>query len=358
MSPARQIRFWLIGLLLFAVVLWVLAGMLLPFVAGLAIAYLLDPLVDRFESWGLPRWLGTTLSLLSFVVVLVAFALLLVPLIQAQTAQLIEVLPGYATAFRARVEPLIMRFVENLSPEDVERLRGAAGQHAMDVVGWVAKVLRSVLSGGLAFFDVLSVLFITPVVAFYLLRDWDLLIAKVDQWLPRMHASTIREQARQVDDTLAGFLRGQAVVCMALGSFYAIALSAAGLTFGLVIGLLSGFLSFIPYVGSLFGFVSAVGLALMQFDSPWRVAIVAGIFLFGQAVEGNVLTPKVVGDKVGLHPVWMIFALLAGGSLFGFVGVLLAVPVAAVIGVLTRFALGQYLQSPYYRGTNAGPPLP
>lgn len=358
MSPARQIRFWLVGLLLFVAVLWVLAGMLLPFVAGLAIAYLLDPFVDRFERWGLPRWLGTTLSLLSFVVVLVVFALLLVPLIQAQTAQLIEVLPGYAAAFRARVEPLIMSFVDNLSPEDVERLRGAAGQHAMDVAGWVVNVLRGILSGGLALFDVLSVLFITPVVAFYLLRDWDRLVAKVDQWLPRMHAPVIREQAREVDDTLAGFLRGQALVCLALGSFYAIALSAAGLTFGLVIGLLSGLLSFIPYVGSLFGFVSAVGLALMQFDNPWRVVIVAAIFLFGQAVEGNVLTPKVVGDKVGLHPVWMIFALLAGGSLFGFVGVLLAVPVAAVIGVLTRFALGQYLQSPYYRGTNAGPPPP
>lgn len=353
MSPGRQIRFWLIGFALFVAALWVLSGMLLPFVAGLAIAYLLDPMVDVLERWRLPRWLGTALVLLFFVLLLVAVVLLLVPLVQAQTSQLIEVLPSYAARLRERVMPVVERIVERLSPEDVARLRGAAGQYAGDIVGWVAGVLTGILSGGMALFDVLSVLFITPVVAFYLLRDWDKLVGTVDRWLPRMHADTVRAQAREVDDTLAGFVRGQATVCLVLGGFYAVALSAAGLKFGLVIGLVSGFLSFIPYVGSLFGFVASTGLALLQFDEWWRVVLVAGIFLFGQAVEGNVLTPKLVGDKVGLHPVWVMFALLAGGSLFGFVGVLLAVPVAAVIGVLTRFALRQYLDSAYYRGTAA-----
>lgn len=349
-TAARPLRFWLIGLGLFVLVLWLLSGMLLPFVAGLAIAYLLDPVVDRLERWRLPRWLATTLVLLSFVVVLVVVSLLLLPLVQAQVAHLIEVLPHYATAMKERVLPMIDRLVHRLSPEDVERLRGAAGNYAGDMVGWVGRVLTGILSGGLALFDVLSVLFITPVVAFYLMRDWDLLVAKVNGWLPLNHAATIREQVRQVDATLAGFVRGQALVCLVLGLFYAVALSAAGLDFGLVIGLLAGLLSFIPYVGTLFGFVSSTGLALLQFDELWRVGVVVGIFLFGQAVEGNVLTPKLVGEKVGLHAVWVIFALLAGGTLFGFVGVLLAVPVAAVIGVLARFALGRYLESPYYRG--------
>ncbi|MBP2314014.1 AI-2E family transporter [Azospirillum soli] len=356
MSPAKQLRFWLIGLGLFVLALWMLSGMLLPFVAGLAIAYLLDPVVDRLERWGLPRWLATTTVLLSFVVVLVLFALLLLPLVQAQVAHLIEVLPHYATVLRERVLPMLDRLIHRLSPEDVERLRGAAGSYAGDVVGWVGRMLTRILSGGLALFDVLSVLFITPIVAFYLMRDWDVLVATVDSWLPRHHAETIREQAREVDSTLAGFVRGQALVCVVLGVFYAVALSAAGLDFGLVIGLVAGLLSFIPYVGSLFGFVSSTGLALLQFDELWRVGIVVGIFLFGQAVEGNVLTPKLVGEKVGLHAVWVIFALLAGGSLFGFVGVLLAVPVAAVIGVLTRFALRQYLASPYYRGNGTVEP--
>lgn len=353
-EPNRQLRFWLIGLGLFVLALWLLSGMLLPFVVGLAVAYLLDPVVDRLERWRLPRWLATTLVLLFFVVILVLLTLLLLPLVQAQVSHLIEVLPSYATALRERVLPMIDRLVHRLSPEDVERLRGAAGNYAGEVVGWVGRVLTSILSGGLALFDVLSVLFITPIVAFYLMRDWDLLVAKVDSWLPLHHAATIREQARQVDATLAGFVRGQALVCLVLGLFYAVALSAAGLDFGLVIGLMAGLLSFIPYVGSLFGFVSSTGLALLQFDDLWRVGIVVGIFLFGQAMEGNVLTPKLVGEKVGLHAVWVIFALLAGGTLFGFVGVLLAVPVAAVIGVLTRFALGRYLDSPYYRG-NAAP---
>jgi predicted PurR-regulated permease PerM len=227
----------------------------------------------------------------------------------------------------------------------------AAGDFASRAVNWALQALGGVISGGLALVNILSLLFITPVVTFYLLRDWDRVLAHIDALLPREHAETIREQARLVNDTLAGFVRGQATVCFLLGTFYAVALSLAGLNFGLVIGLVSGILSFIPYVGTIFGFVAASGLALAQFDEWYRIAIVIGIFLFGQFVEGNFLTPKLVGDRVRLHPVWVIFALLAGGTLFGFAGVLLAVPVAAVIGVLTRFAVSRYTASPLYGGT-------
>jgi predicted PurR-regulated permease PerM len=349
-TAGRQLRFWLIGLLLATLTIWILSGMLLPFVVGLAIAYGFSPLVDRMERRRLPRWLGTTLVLASFVLALVVFVLLLLPLAEAQVSQLIDSLPQYREALRGRVMPLIERLVSHLSDEDVQRLRGAAGQYAFNVAGWAAQVLRGVLTGGLALIDVASLLFITPVVAFYLLRDWSRLVATVDRWLPRDHAPTIRQQAREINRTLSGFVRGQALVCVALGTFYAVGLSAAGLNFGLVIGLLAGVLTFVPYVGTLFGFASSVSLALLQFDDVWRVGVIVGVFLVGQALEGNVLTPKLVGDKVGLHPVWVMFALLAGASLFGFLGVLIAVPMAATIGVLVRFALGQYLQSSYYHG--------
>ncbi|HYG85863.1 MAG TPA: AI-2E family transporter [Azospirillum sp.] len=355
MNPARQIRFWLIGFALFVSALWLLSDMLLPFVTGLAIAYFLDPLVDRAERLGLPRWAGAVLVLLSFVLVMVLFVLLLLPLVQAQASLLLDTLPQYAQVLRDRVLPALDRLLHRLSPEDVERLRSAAGQYAGEAVGWLGRVMRGILSGGLALFDVFSVLFITPIVAFYLLRDWDKLVGTVDGWLPRQHLTTIRAQVLEVNRTLAGFVRGQALVCLVLGLFYAVGLSAAGLNFGLVVGLLAGLLSFIPYVGTLFGFATSTGLALLQFDEWWRVGVVVVIFVFGQMVEGNVLTPKLVGDKVGLHPVWVMFALLAGGSLFGFVGVLLAVPVAAVIGVLTRFALRRYLASDYYNGAVDSP---
>lgn len=353
MTASRQLRFWLVGTAVFILLLWVLGDVLGPFVAGMAVAYLLDPLVDRGERSGMPRWLAATVVLLSFAMLVFIAILLLVPLLRAQVVQLIEGAPGLVAWAKNDLIPELEALVGRLSPEDVERLRTAVGEYAGTAAGWAADVVRGVLSGGVAIVDVISVLLITPIVAFYLLRDWDKLMGTLDSWLPRPHAETVREQAREVDSTLAGFVRGQATVCVVLGLFYALALSAAGLNFGLVVGLVAGLLSFIPYVGSLVGFAASVGIALFQFDELWRVGLVAGIFIFGQAVEGNVLTPKLVGDRVGLHPVWVIFALMAAGSLFGFVGILLAVPVAAVIGVLVRFGLKQYLASPIYTGLSA-----
>jgi predicted PurR-regulated permease PerM len=189
---------------------------------------------------------------------------------------------------------------------------------------------------------------ITPVVTFYLLRDWDKLVAKLDQWLPRDSAETIRAQVALVDETLAAFARGQAIVCLLLGVFYGIGLTLVGLEYGLIIGLVTGLISFVPYFGMLTGMVVGVGLAFVQFDSLMPVVMVLAVFGVGQVIEGNVVTPKLVGDRIGLHPVWMIFALMAGGALFGFMGILLAVPVAATIGVLSRFALSRYLAGPLY----------
>jgi predicted PurR-regulated permease PerM len=356
MTARRQFRFWLAGLGVALALLWLLADALLPFVAGMAIAYLLDPPTDRLERLGLPRWLATTLVLLSFALVLALALLLLVPLVQAQAAQLVDVLPAMAEWLRESALPWAERLLRRLPPDDLARLRAGAEQYAGEVVSWFGRVVRGVLTGGLALFDVLSVALVTPIVAFYLLRDWDPMVRAVEGWLPRHHRAVILEQVEEVDRTLSGFVRGQATVCAALGLFYAVALTAVGLNFGLVIGLVAGLLSFVPFVGSLVGFAGSVGIALFQYDDWGMVALVAGVFVFGQAVEGNVLTPRFVGGRVGLHPVWVMFALLAGGSLFGFLGVLLAVPVAAVIGVLVRFLLGRYLESRYYTGPDPDHP--
>ena len=346
---SRQRWFWLAALALGVLALYVLREVLAPFVAGAAVAYLLDPVCDRLQRLGLGRTLATTVVTLAFVVLVALLLLLLLPTLYHQLVSFIESLPSIIENIRERVLPLIEELRQ--AAGQTAQISQAAGDFAGRAVNWVLQALGTLISGGLALVNILSLVFITPVVTFYLLRDWDRVLAHIDALLPREHAEIIREQARLVNETLSGFVRGQATVCFLLGAFYAVALSLAGLNFGLVIGLIAGILSFIPFVGTIFGFVASTGLALAQFDEWHRIAIVIAIFLFGQMVEGNFLTPKLVGDRVRLHPVWVIFALLAGGTLFGFVGVLLAVPTAAVIGVLARFAISRYTASPIYAGT-------
>ncbi len=355
MSRNRQIRFWLIALVVFVAALWLLRDILMPFVAGMAVAYFLDPVADRLERAGLSRLTATVIITVGFVVLLMLVLLLLVPVLQGQLGSFVSHIPSYAARLAQRSQPLLERIQEYLSPEDVERLRAAVGEFAGTAITWRGGVLKGVLASGGAICNLLSVLFITPVVAFYLLRDWDRMLDKVDSWLPRRHAPVIRAQFAEIDRSLAGFVRGQATVCLALAGMYGVGLTLVGLEVGLVLGIAAGLVSFIPYLGSISGFVVGVLLAVAQSHEWVLPAMVAGVFIVGQAIEGNFLTPKLVGDRVGLHPVWIIFALLAAGSLFGFVGVLLGVPLAAMIGVLVRFALSRYLASPLYSGNGTGP---
>ena len=299
------------------------------------------------------RTWATTIVTAMFVLVCILVLLLLIPAIVGQVADIIQRAPAYLDAIRREIATLIEALNDRFQPETLERLRAALSGSADKVVSWVTNLLGGLVSGGVAVVNFIALLVITPVVAFYLLRDWDSILAQIDDVLPRRHQMTVRALAKEVDETLAGFIRGQGMVCLLLAIFYAVGLSLAGLDFGLLVGLVAGFLSFIPYVGSLVGLFLSVGLALAQFDSWVDIGIVAAIFFVGQAIEGNVLTPKLVGEKVGLHPVWVMFALLAGGALFGFVGVLLAVPVAAIVGVGVRFAIGQYLLSPVYTGVES-----
>ena len=355
MNPARQVLAWLLAGLLAALGLYLLRDILLPFVAGMAIAYLLDPIADRLEDWGCSRALATSLITAALFLILVAFILVLLPLLQDQVIGFIGRLPVYAENLRARLDWIVASLQAGVDPEDLERLRAAGAAYLGEAVAWIARMLAGLWSGGVALLNLLSLVFITPVVAFYLLRDWDRIVGRIDGWLPRPHAEVIREQFKEIDRRLAGFVRGQAVVAGILALLYAVGLSLVGLDFGLVIGLGAGAISFVPFLGAIAGFVVSMGVALFQFGDDWlRIALVAAIFIAGQALEGNFLTPRLVGQRIGLHPVWLIFGVLAGGVLLGFVGVLLAVPAAAAIGVVVRFGLDRYMHSALYLG--AAPP--
>lgn len=340
----------LVGLLVASLLaLHLFASILLPFVAAGGIAYFLDPPTTRLTRLGVPRAAASFLMILGLVALCLLFALLLYPLLLNQIGLLISRVPSYAYALRLWAGEIIAHLQERLGPEFVDsRLRDIVGGQAGVMLGFLAGALARIVGGGFALFNVLSLVVVTPVVAFYVLRDWPRAVARIDSWLPRRYAGVIREQAREVDRILAAWLRGQMLCCVLLAVFYAVALSAVGLDLGLIVGISAGLLSFIPYVGSITGAVASIGLAFAQFPD-WRgVAVVAGVFVMGQVLEGYVIYPRFLGDRVELHAAWVIFALFAGGAAFGFLGVLLAVPVAATFGVLARFWLRRYLNSPLY----------
>lgn len=353
MTLGRQALIWAIVAIVFVVLLQVLSSIMLPFVAGMAIAYFLDPIADRLEDMGLSRMAATSVISIVGLLVFMLALLLLLPVLQDQIVKFIERAPGYIEQIRQIFDRVMNgRLAQFIAGFDTDA-RTALTDIAKSAVGWAAEVFQRAISGGLAFVSFMSLVFVTPVVAFYLLLDWDRMLERMDSWLPRDHADTIRRLVGEMDSMLSGFVRGQVTVCMVLGTFYATALSLIGLDFGLFVGLVAGLVSFIPFVGAIVGLVLSIGLALVQFwPDPLMIGAVAAVFFIGQAIEGNVLTPWLVGSRVQLHPVWVIFALFAFGTLFGFVGVLLALPLAAMIGVLTRFGLGEYLKSDLYKGNH------
>ncbi|MEM9795319.1 MAG: AI-2E family transporter [Pseudomonadota bacterium] len=353
--PARQqVIYWGLAAAVFLVLLWYLGPVLLPFIVGGAIAYILDPLADRLENVGLPRAAATTVITLVGVMLLVIAVAFLIPMLIRQTEALVSVAPEYFAALRTTLAANFPALVA----EDGIVQRGLAdlGEMVRDRGGALA---QQVVAGLFGVVNALVFVVVVPVVAFYLLLDWDNMVARIDDLLPRDHVGTIRRLALEIDRTLASFVRGQLTVCLILGTFYSVALMAVGLQFGLVVGAIAGLITFIPYIGALVGGALAIGLALFQFWGDWvSIGLVAGIFALGQFLEGNVLTPKLVGDSVGLHPVWLLFALSAFGSIYGFVGMLVAVPVAAALGVVARFIVSEYKDSLLYRGTEPDDPAP
>ena len=354
-----QIGFWVGVLLLLILLLWVFSGVLLPFAAAVALGYLLNPVADRLERLGLSRLGATLLIMVAFVLLLVVALVLIVPILGRQLVAFIEVLPSYVFKLEQLISSESERFGREYGGSILQRL-GLSAQAGVDLrnsttdllvqaAQWAASFLKSVWTNGAALVSVISLIIVTPVVAFYMLLDWEKMIATIDGLVPLRYRDTVRELAREIDAAMAGFLRGQSLVCLFLGAWYGIGLTLIGLNFGLLIGITAGLLSFIPYVGSLTALVLSSAVAIVQDWPQWKLLFMAlGVFLTGQFLEGNILSPKLVGDSVGLHPVWLIFALLAFGSLFGFTGLITAVPLAAAAGVVLRFAVKRYRESPIF----------
>lgn len=344
-----QAKYWGIVAVLFGLALWFLGDVLLPFIVGGAIAYMMDPVADRLQRLKFSRVAATaTISLLA-ILVIVPVMIFVIREVAVQTAALLEQAPKYLSGLYAYLSERFPALLDENST-----LSKTISSFGTTLQERGSALVRTVFSSAIGVINAAVFVVVVPVVAFYLLLDWDNLIAKVDGLLPRDHAPQIRLLAAEIDNTLASFVRGQLTVCAILGTFYAVALMLVGLQFGLVVGVIAGLITFIPYVGALVGGALAIGLALFQFwsDPQWIVAV-AIIFAIGQFLEGNILTPKLVGESVGLHPVWLLFALSAFGTIFGFVGMLVAVPVAAILGVLTRFGLLQYQSSRLYRGLDS-----
>lgn len=352
MTLRHHIYFWLGTCAAFLAFVYVFKSVLLPFVLGIAIAYLLNPLVIALGKVKIKRSIAALIILLTFFAFMAIFVALIAPVLYKQSLQLIEDAPQYAQDLWAMIEPVLMQVTHKLGLNgdaqiDVKELLANNSGTAADIF---KKILDKIAAGGQAVMSTITVVTFTPVVAYFVMKEWNFITNWVEDLLPQDYKETIKDLLKQIDVKISGFVRGQLSVAFILGVAYAIALTIAGLKYGALIGLGAGLLSIIPMVGSAIGLTVSIVVAYFQSYDLIYVGIIAAIFFAGQLIEGNILSPKIVGNSVGLHPLWVFFALLAGGALFGIVGMLLAVPVAAVAGVLLAFALTQYKSSPLYKG--------
>ena len=353
---ARPLTFWILLLAVVIALVVLLREILLPFVAGMGLAYLLDPLANRLERLGMNRLVATLAIVGLFVVLVVVSIWAAAPIIVRELASFIDNFPGYVRQLEELASDPGRPWLRKLVGEGLGSAEKSIGELANLGAGWATEFLRSAWSGGRALLSVFSLAVVTPIVACYLVYDWNRMIATVDSWVPPQRRDTVRALAREIDDTIGGFVRGQSTLCLILAVFYAATLSLIGLKHGMLIGVAAGLISFIPYLGSLTGLVVATCVAIAQFWPSWSlILLVPAIFFVGQSLADYALSPYLVGRRVHLNPVWLMFALFAFGYLFGFVGLLIAVPLAAAIGVLLRFAMRQYFASPYYAAGQAAP---
>lgn len=347
----KTFQFWVFFFAAVVVFIWLFNPILAPFIVGFAVAYLLNPIVVKLERHRVPRWLSALMILGLFFVLLIVGLLLAIPKLVSEMVDFVRLMPvayqngqeWVAQTFPTLEIPQTFDDVKNIDTEGL-------GDKLGPVVAFSKDMLGNIFKSGMAIIGFISFLALMPIIAFYLLIDWSRVVAKIYGLMPKRNASRIQNMLNEIDQSLAGFIRGQLMVCAILGGFYAIALSLLGLNYGFFVGVAAGVLSIIPFVGSAFGLVASVGLAFYQFGG-WEYPLAAlAIFVFGQVVEGNYLTPKLVGNSIGLHPLWVIFALMAGGMLLGIVGMIIAIPVAAIIAVLIRHANEIYKGSSYYSG--------
>jgi predicted PurR-regulated permease PerM len=343
---------WIVGAALFITAIYLVKGILFPFMAALLVAYAMTPAVRRMEKLGLSRSLATAIMIVGFCIAIASLLFVAVPFIQTELTNLAKQVPQYGQRIWSVVGPITEELSLYVDPSDMARLRDTASGYLADVVSWGIRLIAGILTSTLAIANLISLIVVTPVVAFYVLRDWNRMTNTVDGWLPRKHAQIIRNVLKDINNTIGGFAKGQATVCVALAIYYMTMLTIVDLDFSITVGLVIGLISFVPYVGAFVGFLLSIGIALAQFSDWWSIGLVAAVFFVGQIIEGYLLVPNLVGDRIGLHPVWVIFAVLAGGVIYGFVGILIALPVAAALGVLFRYGLSYYKQSPYYLGVN------
>lgn len=349
MIARNHFIFWSLAALAFAGFVFLFKSVLLPFVLGIAVAYLLNPLVNRLGKWGLNRGAAALFILSMFLVIAGGLLAILIPVLARELAEFAGDLPGYIDRLEQILTPYSDRLQALVDGGQEANIKELLTQNSAVGLDTANKLLIGVAAGGTALIGFISLVVIMPVVAYFMMKEWPKITDWVIDLMPRQHKPTIMDLFKQIDRKLSGFVRGQLSVAFILAVFYAVALTIAGLKYGFLIGFGAGMLSIIPMVGSAVGFVVGVIMAWMQTGEWSFVAIVAGIFIAGQVVEGNFLTPKLVGNSVGLHTLWVFFALMAGGALFGILGMFLAVPVAAVAGVLIAFGIARYKASPYYK---------
>lgn len=351
MMKNRQFWMWGGATVIFLGILYLIQGILMPFLTGLLVAYAMNPAVKYFEKWGISRTFATCIMIFSFFLLIGLFLFIAIPFIQTELLRLASRVPQYGDRILVTLQPYIDNASLYIKPEDTTRLRELASSYFGDAITWGIKLLVKVLTSGLALANLLSLIVITPIVAFYFLRDWNKIIQAIDSWLPRPYEPTLRRLFTEMNNRIGAFARGQSLVCLLVGIYYVITLTLAHLDFSVVVGMVIGVIAFIPYVGALVGFMLSMGIAFSQFSDWTSIGIIAGIFVVGQTLEGYLFIPYFVGDRIGLHPVWVLFSLLVGGVLFGFIGILFALPIAAATGVLVRHLLEVYLKSPYYLGS-------
>lgn len=350
LSLRHYVYFWTATFLLLIGFVWLFKPVLTPFVLGLAIAYLLDPIVEKLVKLKIPRLVVTITILLLFLAFVVLTLVLAVPPLVREAGVLADNIPTYIDNLSQLVTPYLAMIEERLGGNYVDSVQGFLKENVGNIAKISGNLAGTLAQGGQAIANFLTILVLTPLVAFFTLMEWPRITKWIEDLIPRKNEKTIKDLLKEMNQKVAGFVRGQITAAFILGIVYAVALSIADLNYGVLIGLMSGFLSIIPLVGSTFGLVASVAVAWFQSGGEWSfVLIIAAIFVAGQIIEGNILTPKLLGDSVGLHPLWILFALMAGGSLFGILGMMLAVPVAAIIGVLCSFSILQYKNSPLYR---------
>ena len=355
MSIKVHAIFWSSVLFLFLGFMWLFSEVMMPFVLGFAIAYLLNPLLVRMDNYGIKRKLSVLVLLMTFLSLITVILAVILPIISREAGQFIDDLPRYMSQIWAWVQPYTVVIQDKVGPNEVDQIKESAQSYLSNALGAGKNVISSLVNGGQIVISVAITIVFTPIVAYFVMKEWVVITDWLEDMMPEHTRGTIKDLLKQINQKISGFIRGQLSVCAVLGLFYGIALSLAGLKYGFFIGLMAGLLSIIPMVGTIVGFVVSVLVALIQAYDPstmgfdWQfVGIIVAIFVVGQILEGNVLAPKLIGDSVGLHPLWIMFSLLAGGALLGILGMLIAVPVAAIAGVLISFAILKYKSGKYY----------